>query len=253
VSDPRPADPAPSARGQARAEPDPSDPPTTGLAVTTSPRRSPTTSTAKVKGGTALAVVLAVAAFVVITIDGGAPAPVPATAPVTSSVAPAPPPAAAASPLAPSAPTRVRVPSISASSTLIPVGVDADHNVEVPPLSQPMQAAWYAHGPTPGSLGPAVVLGHVNGDGKPGIFADLHRVQPGQEIEVDRADGQTAVFTVSRLETVAKDVFPTERVYGNTPDAQLRLITCGGSLDQVAHNYLSNVIVYATLTSTHAT
>ena len=116
-----------------------------------------------------------------------------------------------------------------------------------------MQAAWYSHGPTPGSLGPAVVLGHVNGDRKPGIFADLHRVQPGQEIEVDRADGQTAVFTVSRLETVAKDVFPTERVYGNTPDAQLRLITCGGSLDQVAHNYLSNVIVYATLTSAHAT
>jgi hypothetical protein len=136
---------------------------------------------------------------------------------------------------------------ISASSTLIPVGVDDHNNVEVPPLSQPMQAAWYSNGPTPGSLGPAVVLGHVNGDGKPGIFADLHRVQPGQEIDVDRADGQTAVFTISHIETVAKDAFPTQRVYGNTPDAQLRLITCGGSLNQAAHNYLSNVIVYANL------
>jgi hypothetical protein len=142
---------------------------------------------------------------------------------------------------------------ISASSTLIPVGVDDHNNVEVPPLSQPMQAAWYSNGPTPGSLGPAVVLGHVNGDGKPGIFADLHRVQPGQEIDVDRADGQTAVFTISHIETVAKDAFPTQRVYGNTPDAQLRLITCGGSLNQAAHNYLSNVIVYATLTSARAT
>jgi hypothetical protein len=251
VSDPRPADPAPSAGAQARAEPDPFDPTTTGLAVTTSPRRSPTANTAKVKGGAALAVALAVAALVVITMGGGAPAPVPASAPEASSVAPAPPPVAAAS-LAQSVPARVRVPSISASSTLIPVGVDAHNHVEVPPLSQPMQAAWYSNGPTPGSLGPAVVLGHVNGDGKPGIFADLHRVQPGQEIDVDRADGQTAVFTVSRIETVAKDAFPTQRVYGNTPDAQLRLITCGGALNQSVHNYLSNVIVYATLTSARA-
>jgi hypothetical protein len=223
--------------------------------VTTLPRRSPAASTAKVRGGIALAVVLVVAALTVITMGrGGAPAPVAADAPaVSSGAAPLAPTMAGASPSAQSAPTRVRVPSISASSTLIPVGVDADNVVEVPPLSQPMQAAWYSHGPTPGSLGPAVVLGHVNGDGKPGIFADLYRVESGQEIEVDRADGQTTVFTVSRVETVAKDVFPTERVYGNTPDAQLRLITCGGSLDQVAHNYLSNVIVYATLTSAHVT
>ena len=52
---------------------------------------------------------------------------------------------------------------------------------------------------------------------------------------------------------MAKDVFPTQQVYGNTPDAQLRLITCGGTLDRAAHNYLSNVVVYATLTSSHPT
>ena len=155
--------------------------------------------------------------------------------------------------MAPSAPVHVLVRSISASSSLVPVGVDAHNSIEVPPLSQPMQAAWYSNGPTPGALGPAVILGHVNGDGRPGIFADLHKVQPGQEIDVDRADGQTAVFDVDHVETVAKNVFPTQRVYGNTANAQLRLITCGGELDQAAHNYLSNVVVYATLTSIHPT
>jgi sortase (surface protein transpeptidase) len=204
-----------------------------------------------IRGGIALGVVLAVVAVVLVTVHGvpASPAAVAAMPPsVASSPATVP-----VSPMAQSAPTHVRVPSISASSTLIPVGVDAHNSIQVPPLTQPMQAAWYSHSPPPGSLGPAVVLGHVNGDGKPGVFADLDKVQPGQQIEVDRADGQTAVFTVTRVDTVAKDAFPTQQVYGNTPDAELRLITCGGTLDRAAHNYLSNVVVYATLTSSHPT
>jgi hypothetical protein len=34
--------------------------------------------------------------------------------------------------------------------------------------------------------------------------------------------------------------------FGPTPDAALRLVTCGGSFDDVAHHYRSNVIVFAT-------
>jgi hypothetical protein len=36
-------------------------------------------------------------------------------------------------------------------------------------------------------------------------------------------------------------------VYGPVPDAELRLITCGGAFDFATGHYLSNVIVYATL------
>ena len=34
--------------------------------------------------------------------------------------------------------------------------------------------------PTPGAQGPAIVLGHVNGGGKPGVFLDLIKVEPGR-------------------------------------------------------------------------
>ncbi|MCD2194500.1 class F sortase [Actinomycetospora endophytica] len=155
--------------------------------------------------------------------------------------------------LASSAPTRVTVPSINASSSLIPLGLQADGELAVPPLSTPMQASWYDKSPTPGALGPAVVLGHINGDGKPGIFIDLERVKAGDQVLVDRADGQTAVFTVSHVDTVPKANFPSNDVYGDTPDAELRLITCGGVLDKADHNYLSNVIVYANLTEVRKT
>lgn len=46
-----------------------------------------------------------------------------------------------------------------------------------------------------------------------------------------------------------KSIFPTLRVYGPAPTAQLRLITCGGTFDPQTGHYLSNVVVYATLVS----
>jgi sortase (surface protein transpeptidase) len=148
-------------------------------------------------------------------------------------------------PLAASAPTRVTVPSISAESSLVPTGLQENGSLEVPPVSEPMQASWFDQSPTPGEVGPSIVLGHVNGGGQPGIFANLKDVVAGSQVFIDRADGQRAVFEVSRVDTIPKDSFPTDAVYNDTANPQLRLITCGGDYDRSARSYLSNVIVYA--------
>jgi LPXTG-site transpeptidase (sortase) family protein len=150
-------------------------------------------------------------------------------------------------PVGAAAPTHVSIPSISAESSLVPTGLKPDGSLAVPPVSQPRQASWYDQSPTPGEKGPAVILGHVNGNGQRGVFADLNRVRGGQQVFVDRADGTRAVFKVSRVDTFKKDAFPTDLVYNNTPNSQLRLITCGGQYDRANRNYLSNVIVYADL------
>ncbi|GAA4873875.1 class F sortase [Actinomycetospora straminea] len=150
-------------------------------------------------------------------------------------------------PLAASNPTRVTVPSISAESSLVPTGLQENGSLAVPPVSQPMQASWFDQSPTPGEMGPSIILGHVNGGGQPGIFNKLNEVVAGAQVFVDRADGQRAVFEVSRVETIPKDSFPTDAVYNDTANPQLRLITCGGDFDQAARHYRSNVIVYADL------
>jgi sortase (surface protein transpeptidase) len=155
--------------------------------------------------------------------------------------------------LAASTPTTVSVPSIGATSSLMPLGLNSDQSLQVPPLSNPMQAGWFDKSPTPGSLGPAVILGHVNGSGKAGIFYKLKDVKAGDQIMVARRDGQTAVFTVSHIDTVPKAAFPADQVYGDTPDAQLRLITCGGVFDPSARSYEANVVVYANLTDVRKT
>ena len=40
--------------------------------------------------------------------------------------------------------------------------------------------------------------------------------------------------------------FPTAQVYGPTPDAELHVITCGGTFDRASGTYLSNVVVFST-------
>jgi Sortase domain len=155
--------------------------------------------------------------------------------------------------LAASTPTTVSVPSIGATSSLMDLGQNSDGSLAVPPLSNPMQAGWYDKSPTPGSIGPAVILGHINGNGKAGIFYKLKDVKAGDQVMVARKDGQTAVFTVSHIDTVPKAAFPADQVYGDTPDAQLRLITCGGVFDPAAKSYEANVVVYANLTEVRKT
>ncbi|HJQ48363.1 MAG TPA: class F sortase [Amycolatopsis sp.] len=151
--------------------------------------------------------------------------------------------------LAASVPTWVELPSISAKSSLVQLGLNADKTVEVPPVTEPLQAGWYKYSPTPGQVGPAVILGHIDGNHQKGIFWRLHEVKVGDKVLVGRQDSSTVTFTVNKVDQVAKSSFPTEAVYGNTSDAEVRLITCGGAYDASTRNYLDNIIVYASLTT----
>jgi hypothetical protein len=144
------------------------------------------------------------------------------------------------------APIRVRLPSLGVDSTLARLGVDASGAL-VPP-SDFDEAGWFAEGPAPGDVGPAVIAGHVDSRTGPAIFFRLRDIAVGDPVLVGRSDGTTAHFTVTRVARHPKDAFPTAEVYGPTPDAQLRLITCGGDFDRAERSYLDNVIVYATLT-----
>jgi LPXTG-site transpeptidase (sortase) family protein len=146
-----------------------------------------------------------------------------------------------------SPPTEISIPKIGAKSSLVALGLNADRTIQVPPVEQPMQAGWYDKAPTPGETGPAVILGHVDGSKKPGIFFRLKEMAAGDEVLVSREDGSTARFTVTKVEQVSKKDFPTDLVYGNTEGPELRLITCGGVFDHSARSYKDNIIVFATL------
>ena len=89
-------------------------------------------------------------------------------------------------------------------------------------------------------------MGHIDSLSGPGVFFRLPELRRGDDVYVKRADGTTVEFRVTLVQTYLKDYFPTQTVYGPTPDAELRLITCGGAFDYATGHYLSNIVVYAT-------
>ena len=140
-------------------------------------------------------------------------------------------------------PIAIRIPAIDVAADMIPLDLRVDGSIEVP--SDFAQTGWWADGPEPGEPGPAVVLGHVDSRSGPAVFFSLEQLQPGDEVIVDRVDGTSVDYRVDRIEQHPKDLFPTEAVYGDTPDAQLRLVTCGGEFDSSVRSYRDNVVVFA--------
>jgi len=143
-------------------------------------------------------------------------------------------------------PTGLIIPSIGVRSGLVRLGLTSSGALQVPATAS--VAGWYTGSSRPGAIGAAVIVGHIDSQSAPGVFFRLRLLRPGRLVYVPRADGSLAVFGVTAVHSFPKADFPTRAVYGPTPNAQLRLITCGGSFDFATGHYLSNVIVYAALT-----
>jgi LPXTG-site transpeptidase (sortase) family protein len=147
-------------------------------------------------------------------------------------------------------PVSLTIPAIGVKAKVITLGLTSNGSLNTTPLDgQPQaldDAGWYTGSSRPGAIGPAIIAGHVNWAPGEGVFANLNQLHPGDLVYVTRADGSSVEFRVTRLQTTLKTDFPAGGVFGETPDAELRLITCGGVLDETTHHYLSNIIVYAT-------
>jgi Sortase domain len=153
--------------------------------------------------------------------------------------------------LSTSEPVHLSIPAIGVSSGMLRLGLNPDHTVEVPPLSQVSTPGWYKYSPTPGEAGSSVMLGHVDSAAGPGVFFRLGALQPGDEVDVVRADGITAVFRVDRVAEYPKTGFPARLIYVPTNYPSLKLVTCGGRFDSTTGNYLDNIVAFATLVSSH--
>ncbi|MEU6080642.1 class F sortase [Streptomyces sp. NPDC047108] len=158
---------------------------------------------------------------------------------------------AAYAPLTPARPERLEIRTAGVRAPVIERGLDADGAVDPPPYSAPGEVGWYRGGPTPGAVGTALLVGHVDTHTAPAVFHRLASVKEGARVSVAREDGSVAEFTVEAVEVVTKDRFDPRRVYGprKSHRAELRLITCGGTYDPKRHTYSANVVVSAYLTA----
>ncbi|GAB3981563.1 hypothetical protein GCM10029978_082840 [Actinoallomurus acanthiterrae] len=144
-------------------------------------------------------------------------------------------------------PVMLRIPALGVRTVLERLSTDRDGRLQPP--REPARAGWFGDGIRPGAPGPAVIAGHVDSRTGPAVFTGLGSLRPGDRIQVTDARGRVVAFTVDRVRSYPKTEFPTEDVYGATPDPQLRLITCGGAFDPASGHYRRDVVVYASLAS----
>ncbi|MET9429411.1 class F sortase [Streptomyces sp. NPDC003036] len=192
-------------------------------------------------------------ALVVVVLSWAEPVSAPSVpAPVRQAAAPTQPPRASVGKQTPlslprSVPTRLRIPAIGVDAPFTDLSIGPSGRLEAPPDDDVNLVGWFAAGVSPGQLGTAIVAGHLDTKTSPAVFARLSTVQPGNRVAISRKDGTTATFVVDTIESFPQDDFPDERVYSDTADAQLRLITCGGSYDHEKKRYTENTVVFAHL------
>ena len=157
---------------------------------------------------------------------------------------------AVAAPLPPSEPVSISIPAIDVDSPVFSIGLDSKGALEAPqPGPNLNHVAWFEKSPTPGQLGPSVLEGHVDTDQGRSVFYRLGDVTPGDNVEIERQDGRTAVYQVDAVRSYSKAKFPTNLVYGgDLSRPSLRLITCSDFDRKIGH-YAGNLVVFGHLTS----
>ncbi len=143
-------------------------------------------------------------------------------------------------------PYTVKIPKINVEAEIELVGLNQKGAMETPSNFQTV--GWYKYGPTPGQIGNAVLAGHVdNALGGGGIFKNLDEVSFGDEIVTIDRQGEEQVFIVEEIEIVPWLDAPREKIFGETDEKRLNLITCTGSWSKVWNTYDDRMIIYATL------
>ena len=138
---------------------------------------------------------------------------------------------------------RILIEAVGVAAEVETVGLAEDGTLALPTDTDTV--GWFAGSSRPGDIGPAVMVGHVDSLDGLAVFGRLAGLEVGDVVTVDNADGTTVSFVVSTVTRYPKESFPSDAVYGPTPDAELRLITCGGTYDP-DNGYADNVVVLAT-------
>lgn len=153
------------------------------------------------------------------------------------------PPSTTTTTLPPLQPGRVRIPAIGVDARVVPVGLEPNGEMEVPPADQ---VGWYELGTRPGSpQGSAVLAAHVDYGGRRGAFFSLRDLPEGAEIEVSDPDGRVLRYVVDTRLQVDKRQLPVQELFRSTGPPTLTLITCGGAFDRSIRHYRDNIVIRA--------
>ena len=146
-------------------------------------------------------------------------------------------------------PVALKIPDLMINTSIEHVGLDEAGRMDTP--EDPFNAGLFALTDVPGDVGTAVVAAHLDlADGSDALFAQLHRLDPGDEVIVVYDDGSRATFEVVGEEVSRLSDALAQRVFDQQEnDREMNLITCAGNWDQYSGGYDQRTVVYTEMIS----
>ncbi len=143
-------------------------------------------------------------------------------------------------------PARLLIPALGIDAPIEAVGQDENGLMAAP--GSVNAVGWYSIGAQPGESGNAVMAGHLDDfKGRPAVFWELDKLQPGDEVVVRFGDEDEVRFEVIAVEEYDADAAPLVRIFGVDFERDLNLITCAGVWDAENNLYERRVVVYTRL------
>lgn len=138
-------------------------------------------------------------------------------------------------------PVKIYFSSQEISTDIIPVGIDKNNVMEAP--DDPGIGGWLKFSAVPGEPGNSILDGHDSFRGVKGVFSVLKKLELGDEVIIEHADGVFSYFKVSDINTyLEKDVPKDTMSLTKEGDPRLTLITCLGDYDFTGYSK-SRVVV----------
>lgn len=152
----------------------------------------------------------------------------------------------------PEQPRYLEIPKLGISQARVTqVGVTKNNMLDVPGTLD--DAGWYAKSAAPGSgVGAVLIDGHNGGVSRNGVFAGLDKLEKGDQISIERGDGERFTYEVHDVRDMplqwVNEAGMKEMMYSVEPDKEgLSLITCSGKWIPKDKVFDRRVLVRATI------
>lgn len=142
-------------------------------------------------------------------------------------------------------PRYIFIPKLSVKAMVKQVGLTRAGAVGAP--TNVYDTAWYNGSAKPGQPGAMLIDGHISSWTTNGVFYNLKKLVPGDEIKIERGDGKVISYKVLKSQTYAADKVDMAKVLApvNPDKPGLNLMTCAGDVIKGTTEFNQRVVVFA--------
>ena len=148
----------------------------------------------------------------------------------------------------PTQPKFISIPTINISKArIISLGLDKTGAIATP--SNIFDTGWYNQSSRPGALGAMFIYGHVSSWQSNGVFYNLRKLKPGNQIIITRGDNTTYTYQVTATKAYPYNNVDMGTVLAPTNASMpgLNLMTCTGHVIKGTSEFDQRLVVFSSL------